>query len=144
MRTLILLKPWSVSRGLVGEILGRFEKRGIRFAGLKVVKVTKEQAETLYAIHKGKPFYEDLVSHITSAPIVAAVLDVDIPDQDAAVALVRKIVGATDPVQAEVGTIRSDFGLRINRNVVHASDSKESAAYEIPIFFKEEELVECK
>jgi nucleoside-diphosphate kinase len=141
MRTLILLKPWSVSRGLVGEILSRFEKRGIRLAGIKVTQVDRKHAEMLYAVHKGKPFYEDLIEHIMSSPIVAAVLDVPIDDPDTAVALIRKIVGATDPAKAEVGTIRGDYGLRIDRNVIHASDSPKSAAYEIPIFFNDNELV---
>lgn len=141
MRTLILLKPWSVSRGLVGEILSRFEKRGIRLAGLKVTQVDRKHAEKLYAVHKEKPFYEDLIGHIMSSPIVAAILDVPIDDPDTAVALIRKIVGATDPAKAEVGTIRGDYGLRIDRNVIHASDSPKSAAYEIPIFFNDNELV---
>ncbi len=141
MRTLIILKPWSVSRGLVGEILSRFEKRGIRLAGIKVAQVDRKTAERLYAVHKEKPFYESLIEHIMSSPVVAAILDVPIDDPDTAVALIRKIVGATDPTKAEVGTIRGDYGLRIDRNVIHASDSPKSAAYEIPIFFKEDELV---
>lgn len=142
MRTLIILKPWSVSRGLVGEILSRFEKRGIRLAGLKVIRVKKETAEKLYVAHKGKQFYDSLIEHIMSSPVVVAVLDVPIEDPQVAVALIRKVVGATDPTKAEVGTIRGDYGLRIDRNVIHASDSPEAAAYEIPLFFKEEELVE--
>lgn len=142
MRTFILVKPWAVSRGLVGEILSRFERRGIRLAGLKVLQMNREMAERHYAMHKGKSFYEDLLQHITSGPVVAGVLDVPIEDREKAVALIRKIVGATDPTQAEVGTIRGDFGLRIDRNVIHASDSTKSTEYEIPIFFKEEEIVE--
>jgi len=142
MKTLIIIKPWAVSRGLVGEILTRFERHGLRLAGLKVVKVTKEQAEKLYTIHKGKPFYDSIVHHITSSPVVCGILDTDVLDTDIAIALVRKIVGATDPIKAEMGTIRGDYGLRIDRNVIHASDSKESAAYEIPIFFKEDESIE--
>lgn len=142
MKTLIILKPWAVSRGLVGEILTRFERHGLRLAGLKVASITREQAERLYAIHKGKPFYDSLLHHIMSSPVVCGVLDTDVLDTDIAIALVRKIVGATDPVKAEMGTIRGDYGLRIDRNVIHASDSKESAAYEIPIFFREDELVE--
>jgi len=141
MKTLLLMKPWAVQRGLVGEILSRFERRGLKIAGLKILDVSKEQAEELYSIHKGKDFYDDLIEHITSSAIVATVLDTDVLEPDAAVALVRKIIGITDPAKAEMGTIRGDFGLRIDRNVVHASDSTDSAKREIPIFFKKEELV---
>jgi len=140
MKTLLLIKPWAVQRGLIGEILSRFERRGLRIAGLKILNVERERAEDLYSIHKGKDFYDDLIKHITSSPIVAVVLDTDTLEPDAAVALVRKIIGATDPAKAGMGTIRGDFGLRIDRNVVHASDSTESAKREIPILFKEEEL----
>lgn len=141
MNTLILVKPWAVQRGFVGEIISRFEKRGIRIAALKTLTLTKEQAENLYAVHEGKPFYEGIVEHMTSSPIVAAVLETDVLDDESAVALVRKIVGATDPTKAEMGTIRGDLGLRKDRNVIHASDSPESAEYEIPIFFGKEEIV---
>lgn len=141
MKTLIIIKPWAVSRGLVGEIISRFERRGIKLVGLKVVKVDKEKAEKLYAVHKGKEFYGSLIKHITSSPIVVGVLDIDIKDPEGAIGLVRKIIGATDPANAEMGTIRGDFGLRIDRNVIHASDSTKSAEYEIPIFFDEDELV---
>lgn len=142
MKTLIIIKPWAVSRGLVGEILSRFEKRGLRLAGLKVIKATKEQAERLYAVHKGKPFYNRVIEHIRSSPLVVCVLDTDVLDATTAIALVRKIIGATDPTKADVGTIRGDYGLRVDRNVIHASDSPESAEYEIPIFFDEDEIVE--
>ncbi len=141
MRSLILLKPWAVSRGLVGEILSRFERRGIKLAGLKLVHVNREKAEKLYLVHKDKEFYEGLITHITSSPVVAGVLDVPFDDPDGAVSLIRKIIGATDPAKAEVGTIRGDYGLRIDRNVIHASDSPKSAEYEIPIFFNGDELV---
>ena len=141
MKTLLLMKPWAVQRGLVGEILSRFERRGLKIAGLKILDVSKEMAEDLYLIHRDKDFYDDLIEHITSSPIVAVVLDTDVLEPDAAVALVRKIIGATDPAKAEMGTIRGDFGLRIDRNVVHASDSTDSAKREIPIFFKKEEIV---
>ncbi len=142
MRTLIIIKPWAVSKGLVGEILSRFERRGIRLAGLKVVKVDREKADKLYAIHKGKEFYDSIIKHITSSPIVVGVLDICIDDPGGAVRLVRKIIGATDPAKADMGTIRGDFGLRIDRNVIHASDSTKSAEYEIPIFFDDNELIE--
>ena len=142
MRTFILVKPWAVSRGLTGEILNRFEKRGIKLAGLKVLQVTEEMAGKHYAAHKEKPFFNDLITHITSGPVVAGVLEVPIDDHEKAVALIRKIVGATDPTEAEVGTIRGDYGLRIDRNVIHASDSPKSTEYEIPIFFEDGEIVE--
>ncbi|MBU4266243.1 MAG: nucleoside-diphosphate kinase [Candidatus Altiarchaeales archaeon] len=141
MKTLLLMKPWAVQKGLIGEILSRFERRGLKIAGLKILDVSKEMAEDLYLIHRDKDFYDDLIEHITSSPIVAVVLDTDVLEPDAAVALVRKIIGATDPAKAEMGTIRGDFGLRIDRNVVHASDSTDSAKREIPIFFKKEEMV---
>jgi nucleoside-diphosphate kinase len=142
MKTLIIIKPWAVSRGLVGEILSRFERRGIKIAGLKVANVDRRKAERLYSVHKGKGFYDSLIEHITSSPVVAAVLDVSIEDPDAAIGLVRKIIGATDPTKAEVGTIRGDFGLRIDRNVIHASDSIKSLEHEMPIFFEEDEIIE--
>ncbi len=141
MKTLIVIKPWAVKRGLVGEIISRFERHGIRLSGLKVVKVDRKMAERMYAVHKGKPFYESLIEHITASPVVAAALDTDMLDTDTAIALVRKIVGATDPAKAEMGTIRGDFGLRIDRNIIHASDSKKSAEYELPVFFKSDELI---
>jgi nucleoside-diphosphate kinase len=124
----------------VGEILTRFERRGIRIAALKVLNLPLESAEKLYAVHKGKDFYGSLIEHMTSSPIVAAVLETDMLDDKSAVSLVRKIVGATDPVKAEMGTIRGDFGMRADKNVIHASDSPESAEYEIPIFFGKDEI----
>jgi len=141
MNTLIIVKPLAVQRGLVGEILARFERRGIRIAALKALKLPKQKAEALYAVHKGKPFYDSIVEHMTSSPIVAAVRETDMLDDESAVALVRKIVGATDPATAEMGTIRGDFGMRKDMNIIHASDSSASAAYEIPIFFSKEEIV---
>jgi len=144
MKTLVIIRPDAVLRGLVGEILTRFERHSIRIAGLKVMHLDKEKAGSLYEIHKGKPFYENLVETMTSAPVVVGVLDTDVLDNKSAIALVRKIVGSTDPSQAEMGTIRGDFGLRIDQNIIHASDSVESAVREIPLFFKREELVKYK
>lgn len=144
MKTLIIIRPDAVLRGLVGEIITRFEKHSIRVAGLKVVHLDKGKAEELYEVHKGKPFYNSLIETMTTSPVVVAVLDTDVLDNKSAIALVRKIVGATDPSQAEMGTIRGDFGLRIDQNIIHASDSVETAAREIPIFFKKEELVRYK
>ncbi|MBM3308800.1 MAG: nucleoside-diphosphate kinase [Candidatus Altiarchaeales archaeon] len=144
MKTLIIIRPDSVLRGLVGEILTRFEKHGIRIAGLKVMQLDKEIAGRLYEIHKGKPFYDSLLNTMIESPVVIAVLDTDVLDNQSAIALVRRIVGATDPSKAEMGTIRGDFGLRIDMNIIHASDSVEAAAREIPIFFRKEELVKYK
>ncbi|MFH1403119.1 MAG: nucleoside-diphosphate kinase [Candidatus Altiarchaeota archaeon] len=142
MKTLIIIRPYAVQRGLVGEILSRFERHGIRIAGLKVTKMTRELAEELYAQHRGAEFYDRLIKNMTSDPLAIAVLDTDVLDPDSAVALVRKIIGDTDPAKAEMGTIRGDFGLRIDQNIIHASDNSDSAKKEIPMFFKKEDLVE--
>ena len=140
MKTLIIIRPDAVIRGLVGEIITRFEKHGIRVAGLKITQLMKRQAEELYNMHKGKPFYEPLIETMTANPCVIVVLDTDVLDQASAIALVRKIVGDTDPAKADMGTIRGDFGLRIDQNIIHAADTKDSAEREIPLFFKKEEL----
>jgi nucleoside-diphosphate kinase len=144
MKTLIIIRPDAVLRGLVGEILTRFERHSIRVAGLKVMHLDREKAGELYEIHKSKPFYESLLDTMVASPVVVGVLDTDVLDNKSAISLVRKIVGATDPSLAEMGTIRGDFGLRIDQNIIHASDSVDSAAREIPIFFKKEELVKYK
>ncbi|MFH1055432.1 MAG: nucleoside-diphosphate kinase [Candidatus Altiarchaeota archaeon] len=144
MKTLILIRPDAVIRGLVGEILTRFEKHGIRVGGLKIMTLTQAAAEDLYAQHKGKPFYKRLIYNMTSNPSVLVVLDTDVLDKESAISLVRKIIGDTDPAKADMGTIRGDFGLRIDQNITHASDNKESAEREIPMFFKKEELVTYK
>lgn len=136
-RTLILVKPDGVVRGLVGEVLRRIEAKGFRIAALKMKWLNREEAEELYVIHKGKSFFEELVNHVTSAPLVAAVVV-----GRGAVESVRRIVGSTDPVKAEPGTIRGDLGLSLTKNVVHASDSTESAEREIRVFFTEDEVYE--
>jgi nucleoside-diphosphate kinase len=135
-RTLVIIKPDGVQRGLIGPILGRLEGRGLRFAAMKLMQITPELAERHYAIHKGKPFYEGLVEFITSGPVVVAVIE----GRDA-INIVRKTMGATNPAAAEPGTIRADFGLEIGRNLVHGSDGLDTAAYEIPLFFAEDEIV---
>ncbi|MBD3387629.1 MAG: nucleoside-diphosphate kinase [Candidatus Altiarchaeales archaeon] len=140
MKTLIIIRPDAVIRGLVGEIITRFEKHGIRIAGLKIMHLARKQAEELYKQHKGQPFYDRLIQNMTANPSVFVVLDTDVLDRESAIALVRKIIGDTDPAKAEMGTIRGDFGLRIDQNIIHASDSRESAEREIPLFFKKEEL----
>ena len=135
-RTLVIVKPDAVQRGLIGEVLGRLEARGLKLVGLKMMAISQELARRHYAVHTGKPFFESLISYITSAPVVVAVLE----GKDA-VALVRSTVGATNPVQAAPGTIRGDLAVEIGRNLVHASDSLETAKAEVALFFSEEEII---
>jgi nucleoside-diphosphate kinase len=134
-RTLFLVKPDAVERGLVGEIVARFERRGLVIRGMKLVRVGEQQAAEHYVEHVGKPFYPDLVSFITSGPVVAMVLE-----GLGAVAAVRSMMGATNPLDSAPGTIRGDLALDLGRNVVHGSDSPTSAAREIAIFFADSEL----
>lgn len=135
-RTFVAVKPDGVERALIGEVVSRFEKRGLKLVGMKLLQVTKEMAETHYGEHKGKPFYEGLVTYITSAPVLGMVLE----GKDA-VTLARNVIGATNPANAAPGTIRGDLAVEIGRNIVHGSDSPESAKREIGIFFKESELL---
>jgi nucleoside-diphosphate kinase len=136
-RSLVIIKPDAVQRGLIGEIVARYERRGLKIAAMKFEQVARATAEQHYGEHEGKPFYEGLVSYITSAPSVLMV--VEGPD---AVGIIRKMNGATKPSEAEPGTIRADFGLTIGRNLVHASDSVESAQREVGIFFGEGGIVD--
>lgn len=135
-RTLVLIKPDAVQRGLVGQIVSRFEARGINLVGLKLLKMDAQRAAKLYEPHFGKGFYDSLVNYMTSGPIVALCLE-----GVEAIAVVRKMMGATNPSQAEPGTIRGDFAQRVDFNIVHGSDSPENAGRELPIFFQSEELV---
>jgi nucleoside-diphosphate kinase len=136
-KTLILVKPDGVQRGLVGEIIGRFERRGLKLAGLKFLQMSQELAENHYAVHKERPFYNSLVEYITSGPVVAMVWQ-----GNDAIAAARATMGATNPVQAAPGTIRGDFGMEIGRNLVHGSDSPENAVKEVNLFFAASELVD--
>jgi nucleoside-diphosphate kinase len=136
-RTFALLKPDAVQRGLVGEVLRRFERRGLKLVSMKLMRVSRELAETYYAEHKGKPFFDPLVRYVTSSPVVAFVLE-----GENAVAVVRKMMGKTNSAEAEPGTVRGDFGLIIGRNLIHGSDSPASAKREIGLFFRPEELLE--
>ncbi len=138
-RTFTLVKPDGVKRGLVGEIIRRFEHRGLKLVAIKSVTVTRDLAEQYYAEHKGKPFFEPLMKYITSGPSVAMVLE----GKDA-VAIVRKMMGATNPGEAQPGTIRADYAMSTARNVIHGSDSLKSAEREIPLFFSTEELKDYK
>lgn len=134
-RTFIAVKPDGVQRGLIGEVVKRFETKGYKVIGLKMLHVTDEQAKAHYAEHEGKPFYPRLIRYIQSGPIAAMVVQ-----GYNAVAGARHLMGATDPNKAEVGTIRADFAQVMEYNIVHGSDSVESAEREIGIYFKENEL----
>ena len=138
-RSLVLVKPDGVQRGLIGEVISRLERRGLRLVAAKFMQVSNELAETHYAIHKGKPFYEGLISYITSAPVMAMVWE-----GPNAVAAIRQTMGATRPTEAAPGSLRHDFALEVGRNLTHASDSVENGVNEVALWFKAEELVEWK
>jgi nucleoside-diphosphate kinase len=130
-----MLKPDAVKRRLTGKILSRFEERGIKIIAAKTLMISEELAKTHYGEHSEKPFFNDLVSYITSGPVFAMVLE-----SDDVISQVRRMVGATNPKEADVGTIRGDFGMDTGRNIIHASDAPESAKREIALFFDEEEI----
>jgi len=134
-RSLVLIKPDAMERGLTGALLWRLEGLGLKLVALKMLHMDKALAEEHYAIHKDKPFFSGLVNYISSAPIVAAVFE-----GEGAVETIRKAMGATDPAKAEAGTLRGDFGLDIERNTIHGSDSVETAENEIRLFFSEDEI----
>ena len=135
-RTLVIIKPDAVQRGLIGEIVARFERRGLRIVALKLIHIDEALARRHYAVHEGKSFYEPLVHYITSSPVAVMVLE-----GNKAIEIVRRTMGATNPVEAAPGTIRADFGMEIGRNLVHGSDGAETAAFEIPLFFTEAEIL---
>ncbi len=135
-RTFTFLKPDSIMRGLIGEIMSRIESKGLTIVAAKLVAPTKKQAEQLYEVHRQKPFYNLLVSHITSGPVFAMVVE-----GPGAVAVLRKLVGATNPQEATPGTIRGDYAVSITPNAIHASDSLENANREMSIFFLESEIL---
>jgi len=136
-RTLVLVKPDGVQRGLVGTVVAILEKKGLKIVGLKMLHVTEELAAKHYSAHTEKPFYRGLVNFITSSPLVAVVLE-----GPRAVEVVRNTMGGTNPTDAAPGTIRGDFGLDIEHNIIHGSDSTESAQTEIGLFFKTEEVLD--
>lgn len=136
-RTLVLIKPDGVQRLLAGRILGRFEERGLKVVGLKLVQIDRPFAERHYAVHRGKPFFEGLIAFITSGPLVALALD-----GPNAIGMVRSMVGATRPHEAAAGTIRGDLSVETAQNLVHASDSTETAASELALWFAPGELLE--
>jgi nucleoside-diphosphate kinase len=135
-RTFVMVKPDGVQRGLTGVIISRLEQRGLKLVAARFLWVSQELAETHYAVHQGKPFYEGLIRYITSAPVMAMVWE-----GPNAIAAVRQTMGATRPTEAAPGSIRHDFGLEVERNLTHASDGPETAQFEIGLWFKEGELV---
>lgn len=136
-RTLVLIKPDAVQRGLIGEITARLEKRGLRLAAARFLRVDRTLAEKHYAVHKGKPFYHGLIAYITSAPVMAMVWE-----GPNAIAAVRQTMGSTRPTEAAPGSVRHDFGLTVGRNLTHASDSPQTAAEEVSLWFEPGDLVE--
>ncbi|ERT06671.1 nucleoside diphosphate kinase [Lyngbya aestuarii BL J] len=135
-RTFIAIKPDGVQRRLVGEVISRFEEKGFTLVGLKLMSVSRELAESHYEVHKGKPFFDGLMKFITSGPVVAMVWE-----GDGVVAAARKMIGATNPLTAEPGTIRGDYAVSVGRNLIHGSDAIETANREISLWFKEEDLI---
>ncbi len=138
-RTFLAIKPDGVQRGLAGEIIGRYETKGFTLVGLKFMNVSRELAESHYDVHKERPFFSNLVDFITSGPVVAMVWE-----GEGVVAAARKMIGATNPLAAEPGTIRGDFGVDIGRNIIHGSDAIETAQREISLWFSNDELVSWK
>ena len=134
-RTLVLVKPDGIQRGLAGEIVSRLESRGLRIVGLRMLRVDEALAKRHYAEHEGKPFFDGLIAYITSSPIIAAVLE-----GTRAIEVVRKTIGATNPADADPGTIRGDLSVELGRNLIHGSDGPDSATREIALFFDESQL----
>ena len=137
-RTLILLKPDAVQRGLVGELIMRIERKGLKLAAMKLMSVTEDLAQQHYAEHIGKPFFDGLVAFITSSPVVALVVE----GENAVLTMRNTLMGATNPQEAATGTIRGDYGMTIGMNLIHGSDSTESAERELGIFFEPDEIIE--
>jgi nucleoside-diphosphate kinase len=135
-RTLVIIKPDGVQRNLIGEIILRLERRGLRVVAMKMMQITSDLAQRHYAVHRGKPFFDSLIQYITSGPVVALVVE-----GSQAIEVIRRTMGSTDPAQAAPGTIRGDLALDMRRNLIHGSDSPESAVYEIALFFSPEEIV---
>ena len=129
-RTLVIIKPDAVQRGLIGEIIGRLERRGLKIVGMKLMQIDEALARRHYGVHEGKPFFEGLISYISSAPVVVMVLE-----GASAIEVVRNTMGATNPAKAAPGTIRADLGLEVGRNLIHGSDGPDTAAHEIELFF---------
>jgi len=135
-RSLIIIKPDAVQRGLIGPIITRLERRGLKIVGMKFIHIDESLARRHYAVHEGKPFFPGLIRYITSAPVIVMVVE-----GCKAIEIVRRTLGATRPAEAAPGTIRADFSLEVGRNLVHGSDGPETAAFEIALFFDDDELV---
>jgi len=136
-RTFVMLKPDAVQRGLVGEIISRIERKGLKIIALKMIQVDRKLAERQYEIHRGKHFFEELVGFVSSSPVVVMVAE-----GEEAIKVIRRMMGATNPFEAAPGTIRGDFGCDLTKNLIHGSDSPETAQREIALFFQEEEILE--
>jgi len=136
-KSFVMMKPDAVARRLMGKVLNRFEDKGLKIIAMKLIHIDEALAKTHYGEHSEKPFFNDLVSYITSSPSLAMVIE-----GDDAISLIRKIVGATNPKEADLGTIRGDYAMDMGRNIIHASDSVESAKREISLFFNEDEICE--
>lgn len=136
-RTLSIIKPDAVGKNIIGEIISRFERAGLKVAAVRMLRLSKEEAERFYIVHKEKPFYGSLADFISEGPIVVMVLE-----GESAISKVRDIMGATNPSDARKGTIRADFAENIERNIIHGSDSSESASYEIPFFFSAIDIIQ--
>jgi len=138
-RTLIIIKPDGIQRHLAGEIIGRFERKGAKIAAAKFIQISEELSRQLYAVHQGKPFFEGLVKYLSSAPSLVMVWEAE-----GVIDMARKMIGATSGFDAHLGTIRGDFSCSTRQNLVHGSDSPESAEYEIKLFFKPDEIIDYK
>jgi nucleoside-diphosphate kinase len=135
-RTLVIIKPDGIQRGLIGPIIARLERRGLKITAMKMIRMDYDLAKRHYAVHEGKPFYGRLLEYITSAPVVVMVIE-----GKEAIEVVRRTMGATNPMEATPGTIRADYSLEVGFNLVHGSDGAETAAFEIPLFFNENEIL---
>jgi nucleoside-diphosphate kinase len=135
-KTLVILKPDAVQRGLIGAIIERLERRGLKIVALKLMQIDQALARQHYAVHEGRPYFDGLISHVTSAPVVVLVLE-----GKGVIEITRKTMGTTNPAEAAPGTIRADYGIETRRNLMHASDSPEAAQQEIALFFREDEII---
>lgn len=138
-RTFVMIKPDSVVRGLIGEVLSRLERKGLKIAGLRLIHMSADEANSLYAVHKGKPFFNDLTAFIRSAPVVVMAVE-----GESAVAVVRRLIGSTDAKEATPGTVRGDLSCSKSMNVIHASDSLDNAKMELSLFFRDSDIIKYK
>ncbi|MGA2574162.1 MAG: nucleoside-diphosphate kinase [Candidatus Methanomethylicaceae archaeon] len=138
-RTFVMIKPDSVVRGLIGEVLSRLERKGLKIVGLRLIHMSADEANSLYAVHKGKPFFNDLTAFIRSAPVVVMAVE-----GESAVAVVRRLIGSTDAKEATPGTVRGDLSCSKSMNVIHASDSVDNAKMELSLFFRDSDIIKYK